>query len=134
MVEASATPSEEVVPIVSNDSASDFASLLLSANNITEATNITGKGESTNKDVVVIPLSKSVATDQQHILDKNLTLNTTVTTVMTRVISSPLGDETTVTKVIETHPDEHTSSSVISSETYGCFVVPKNSSESAENS
>ena len=83
--------------------------------------------------MVVIPLSKSVATDQQHILDKNLTLNTTVTTVVTRVISSPLGDETTVTKVIETHPDEHTSSTVTSSETFGCFIAPKNSSGSSDN-
>ena len=83
------------------------------------------------KDAVVIPLSKSVATDQQHVLDKNLTLNTTVTTVVTRVISSPLGDETTVTKVIETHPDEHTASTVTSSETFGCFIAPKTGSSDA---
>ena len=55
----------------------------------------------------MIPLAKSVVTNEKINVDRNLTLNTTVTTLVTQSVSSPYGEEITVTKVIETHPNEH---------------------------
>jgi hypothetical protein len=59
--------------------------------------------------------------ESQTAKNTSLALNTTVTTTTKRTVNSPYGEQTTLTTVIETRPNEHTSTTYTKSETYGFY-------------
>jgi len=47
-----------------------------------------------------------------------------VTTTTTKTISTPTSEQTTVTTVVETHPDEHTAETITKQATFSGYIVP----------